>query len=269
MKIVKVLGALIGALLVSGAAQLGSAAAPPVYPIVNMGQQCLLGGAYSGKWLGADAVKAGLRGGERYRLYSLTRYLGMGTGARPASAGPPCEDTQQLDVTPDPSASVIGIDGTWNAMPRVPRVESTNQAVYRQAAADVLKRNGIANPKVVLKQVLRVDLEGDGEKEVLVTATNYKDGIQPHAQVGDYSVVFLRKVIKGKVETTIVEGDFYTKTVEFGAPVTYNVGAIVDTNGDGVLEIMVEGEYYEGIWSSVYQVKGAKVEEVLTCGCGA
>jgi hypothetical protein len=47
------------------------------------------------------------------------------------------------------------------------------------------------------------------------------------------------------------------------------VNALVDTNGDGVLEIVVFGQYYEGSWSSVYRVRGTQVEEVLTCGCGA
>ena len=155
------------------------------------------------------------------------------------------------------------------AYPRGVRSQSTTQSVYINAVAAVLKDNGIANPTVRITQLLRVDLDGDGVTEVVLTASSYVNGVGPSAQAGDYSLVLLRKVINGQVQTTLLEGDFYTEAAEFAAPNDFNVTAIADLNGDGNMDIAVHGEYYEGAWTSVYEVKGSTVKEVLVEGCGA
>ena len=38
---------------------------------------------------------------------------------------------------------------------------------------DFLKTKGIEQPKVKIESILRVDLDGDGEEEVLISAANY------------------------------------------------------------------------------------------------
>jgi hypothetical protein len=266
-KVLGLLGLALGLGLLAGSSAI--AQTPRIYPIVDLTNHCLLGAASNGRWLNADTVKASVHRGDRYRIYSLTRNLGLATGTRPEALGPPCPQTQFVELTPSPANGVIAIAAPWNAQPRLPRVESTSQAFYRQATADILRRQGIANPIVSLTQVLRVDLEGDGVNEVLVSAMRYAGGLSPSAQAGDYSLVYLRKVVGGQVQTKILEGEYYPRAVEFGAPSQYKVNALVDTNGDGVLEIVVSGQYYEGSWSSVYRVRGTQVEEVLTCGCGA
>jgi hypothetical protein len=81
-----------------------------------------------------------------------------------------------------------------------------------EAVGDFLKARGIADPKVQITRILRVDLEGDGEEEVLISATNYfcKDKSDhsaapfPEAPIesprrGSYSIVILRHVLAGKV----------------------------------------------------------------------
>jgi len=236
---------------------------------VDLTARCLLGGVQNGKWISGTISAAALKGGETYRLYSLTAALGTGRGSAPESVGMPCEETQRVTITAAPAAALVAVSSTWNPQPRAVRAENTDQEVYRQAAAVVLRAHGIANPQVHLTQVLRVDLEGDGESEVLVTATYYKDGVAPHANVGDYSVVFLRKVVAGKVETVILDSDYYPQAVEFGASQTYRVTGVLDLNGDGVLEVLVYGEYYEGAGTAVYAIKGTHVEQVLSCGCGS
>lgn len=251
-----------------------SQAAQSVYPVVDLSRGCLLGGSGYGKWISYGATAPFLKGKEQYRLYALGGARGVGVGNKPESFGAPCEETKFIEVSTNPNTSgeVIAVGGNWNALPRTPQAVSPNQKVYSDAASALLKKNGIANPKVKVVQVLRVDLEGDGVLEVLVTATNYTygaDPITPRAEAGDYSMVFLRKVVRGKVETVELAADYVTKRFEFGAPSRYDVAAVLDLNGDGVMEIILHGEYYEGAWSTVYTVKGLKVEEVLGCGCGA
>lgn len=270
--LLKIAGVLLLVFAVSapGPAQ-AAAASTMVYPIVDAETGFLLGGTINKLWIDAAQVAPLLKGGEPYRLYSLRGYVGTVKGSKPESAGAPCEDTQVLTLAPAVrvTSAIIGSGGPWKALPRVVRSQSTTQPVYLNAVAAVLKDNGIANPTVRITQLLRVDLDGDGMTEVLISANNYVDGVTPSAVAGDYSVVILRKVISGRVQTTLVEGDFYPDAADFAAPNNFNVSAIADLNGDGNMDIAVHGEYYEGAWTSIYEVKGSAVKEVLVEGCGA
>ena len=80
---------------------------------------------------------------------------------------------------------------------------------------EFLEARRMSDPKVKITRILRVDLDGDGEDEALINATNYftKDGEVPMdtAAPGSYSIVLLRRVVAGKVETGLVAGEFYPK----------------------------------------------------------
>jgi hypothetical protein len=217
-----------------------------------------------------------MRGGENYRLYSLAGEVGRCIGAKPARGEIPCADTWYVACSPFPRdrGSLVGVAGTWNAMPRTVRLTSPDQAVYKTAAAEILRSRGIAKPNVKLTQVIRVDLDGDGVEEVLVSAANYETfkpygGLTPNARAGDYSLVFLRKVVQGKVVTKIVAGEYYPEAKEFAAPSEYRIIGVLDLNGDGVMDIVVSGRYYEGDWVDAYRIDGTGITKVLTMGCGA
>jgi hypothetical protein len=75
-------------------------------------------------------------------------------------------------------------------------------------------------------------------------------------------------VVGGKVVTNLIEGDFFPKGLEFGAPGEHRVEAVLDLNGDGVMEIVLFGRYYEGDWIAAYRVEGDKVIKIFTAGCG-
>ncbi|MEA2575064.1 MAG: hypothetical protein QOH93_2362 [Chloroflexia bacterium] len=281
MNLGRIIAPFIALLAIVGASSASSQAAPadapaPIVPLVNFaGSSCILGGSQGGQWVTADKMAANVKGGIKYRMYSLAGFLGVSTGTKSESLGVPCEDTYELQVSPKRTSKyeVFGMGGNWAAVPRVPRIESTNQQVYIKAVGDELKRMGLANPKVKVSQVIRIDLEGDGSPEVLVSATNYAAqyeglAITPNAAAGDYSIVFMRKVVNGKVQTIPIEGEVYTEDKEFIAPSAHSISAVLDLNNDKVMDIVTHGFYYEGDWHSVYQVKGTQVEEVLTCGCG-
>src|SRR5205814_8156089 len=105
------------------------------------------------------------------------------------------------------------------ALPRKPRAMDTTQAVYVDAARDFLKTKGIDNPKVKIESILRADLDGDGEEEVLISATNYfekDEGAPMRSPAGSYSMVLLRRLVAGEVETQLVEGEFYPKAYQNG-----------------------------------------------------
>ena len=256
-----------------------AARAQKVVPVVDIGGGgCVMGGAAGGKWLKAEDIAPLMKGNERYNVYSPTRRVGMRNGGKPVSEGPPCSDTMYVkNMAPKRTdAGLIAIGGSWNALPRVPKVESTRSTVYRAAVAELLRQKGIRNPQVRLVKVLRVDLEGDGVDEVLINATRAKrweSGIIANdSDAGDYSVVMLRKVIGGKVETIVLDGEYHPKPRDpetEGPPNEYELAAVLDLNGDGRMEVITAGAYYEGSWKTVYAIDGRKVENLFGCGCGA
>jgi hypothetical protein len=75
------------------------------------------------------------------------------------------------------------------------------QKVYVDAVRDFLQTKGIKQARVKIENILRVDLGGDGEEEVLINVMNYlqKDESVPmKSPAGSYSMVLLRRVISGK-----------------------------------------------------------------------
>jgi hypothetical protein len=87
-------------------------------------------------------------------------------------------------------------------------------------------------------------------------------------------MVLLRRVVAGKVETQLVEGEFHPKAYlrrgdSFDAPNAYKVVATLDLDGDGKLEIVVAWKYYEGEGTTIYRCEPKKVETLLSVGCGA
>jgi hypothetical protein len=79
-------------------------------------------------------------------------------------------------------------------------------------------------------------------------------------------------VVKGKVETIVLDGEYHPKPRNpetDGPPNVYSLAAVLDLNGDGRMEIIVQGAYYEGDWKTVYALHGSEVKNIFGCGCGA
>jgi hypothetical protein len=69
-----------------------------------------------------------------------------------------------------------------------------------------LRTKEIDQPKVKIENIIRVDLDGDGEEEVLISAANYfrKDESVPMRSPGaSYLMVLLRRVVAGNVGNAI------------------------------------------------------------------
>ncbi|MEP6774256.1 MAG: hypothetical protein ABJA50_01560 [Chloroflexota bacterium] len=254
------------------------AAAPRFAPAMDFGTGCLLGGALNKQFIQTEDAAKMINGGESYKIYSLKGRLGLATGRKPVSIGDPCPEISAVDTTPSyDRQDVVGLGSTWAGMPRVPIALSPNLAVYKNAVADLLKARGITQPHVLIDQIYRIDLEGDGSSEVLISATYFKNGNipqpvagpSPDASAGDYSIVFMRKVVNGVVKTVVLDENEFTNDAVFVAPYQYRLRGVMDINGDGNLEVLVMGRYYEGQFTSVFQITGIKAEEVLACGCGA
>ena len=249
-----------------------TAMAADLHPIVEMDTGYLFGGSADGKWIKAEQAVKSMKGSTSFRVFGLTEEIGKATGGKPKSVEEVCPDTLTVSLSSKPKGGVIALNAPWNALPRKPRIADATQQVYVDAVRDFLKGRRMSDPKVKIARILRVDLDGDGEEEVLINATNYftKDNDVPMDTParGSYSIVLLRWVVAGKVHTEFVAGELYPRG-ESSAPNVYDIPAVLDLNGDGKLEVIVHSQYYEGAETTIYDCSGGKCKAVLSVACGA
>src|SRR5215510_7209109 len=191
--------------------------AAELHPILEVQSGYLFGAISDGKWIKADETANSIKDETTYRVYGLTQALGEAKGGKPKAEGAPCDGTFVVSLSPELEEGVIAIAAPWNALPRKPKVTDPTQKAYVDAVRDFLETKEIKQPKVKIDNILRVDLDGDGEEEALISATNYftKDGRVPmRSPAGSYSMVLLRRVVAGKVETQLVEGEFHPKAYQ-------------------------------------------------------
>lgn len=240
-----------------------------VVPVVDPHQGFLLGGTRDGAWLTAAEIGPLITGNETYALYGPTAAAGQLSSSTAESIGVPCEDTLKVTLSGGSQDDLVAVGGLWNALPRVPEELATDTPAYQEAVKALLQEQGIAEPDVQITKILRVDLNADGVDEVLLTATRFTPGDSlPTAAAGDYSMAALRTVVNGAVQTTIIDQNIFPEAAEFAAPNTFTLRGTADLNGDGVLEVLVDSQYYEGAALIVYAVDGPQVTPVLGAGCG-
>ena len=232
----------------------------------------VIGGRVNGQWLNSEAAGKRVSGAKAdYRVFSLTGEQAKVSGGKAAADADVCPDIWMLDVTPEPDLDkhVIGVQAAWNPMPRIAKAASTTQEVYLKAVRDLLINKGITRPVAEIAQLLRVDLDNDGEDEVILSAAHFKNREEMVvATGGDYSFVALRRLVDGKVQTQVFSGEFYPKADENAAPSVHEVAGLLDLDGDGTLEILVRSTYYEGGGMTVWQLQKGKLVKVLEIECG-
>jgi hypothetical protein len=263
--------------LISNIVICGGATAAQLHPIIEVQSGYLFGATVDGKWIKADEAAKSLPDETTYRVYGLTQAFGEAKAGKAKAEDVPCEQTLSVSLSPKPEKGVIAIAAQWNALPRIPQVTDPTQKTYVDAVREFLRTKEIDQPKVKIDNIVRVDLDGDGEDEVLISATNYfekDDRVPMRSPAGSYSMVLLRRVVAGKVETHLVEGEFHPKAYvrkedSFDAPNAYKVIATLDLNGDGKMEIVVGSNYYEGEEITIYRCDPKKVEALLSVSCGA
>jgi hypothetical protein len=258
----------------------GASPAADLHPIVEVESGYLFGAISDGKWIKADETAKLLTQKTTYRVYGLTQALGEAKGGKPKKAVGPCEETLAISLSPELEEGVIAIAAPWNALPRKPKVTDPTQKAYVDAVREFLETKEIKQPEVKIDNILRVDLDGDGEEEVLISATNYfgePDRVPMRSPAGSYSMVLSRRVVAGKVETQLIVGEFYPKAYpkakqeegSFDAPNAYKVIATLDLDGDGNMEVVIHSHYYEGGETTIYRCDPKKVEALLSVSCGA
>jgi hypothetical protein len=173
------------------------------------------------------------------------------------------ENEQMLGDWPGPLG--VAISAPWVIVPHlVEQVE--DDGTYAAFAGELLAERGLDVPDPVMKQILQVDLEGDGINEVLIVAEDVSEGLI--AQDGDYSIAFVRRTISGDVQTDIL-GESVIVTADNPLVNSYSVGAVADLNGDARMEIVLTAAYYEGIFVEVWEYGREGPLPRISASCGA
>lgn len=231
-----------------------------------------LGGAYfPGKGYCTDVQsKWALYPGTRWQTFGLN---GPGPSITTGAILPPdvlAGITAKVRQALPESDEMIAVANVGpGAQPRLPRAQNLGQDLYRKVAADLLRAKGLKIGRANLRQLLRVDLNGDGVEEVLLGARSRLDyGTTPEVRAGDYALLALRFVDGEQVKNVALDADVARKNVAFSAPPHFEVLACVDVDGDGKMEIIVSTGYYEGWGFEVWQFDGKGVRRVVEAGWG-
>lgn len=242
----------------------------------------LVGGFGGGKWLTVDEVRPMIRGGEKYKRFLGGEPVGEAIGGIPLTEQGPGEwvrvPSQVAGEAGNGSAKMdnllqnydeLGVSCPWNPQPRKAKAQDLKNPTYLEEIRKILQANKLkAEPKI--RELYRFDLEGNGVEEALIIASNADPSV-PLFKKNTYALVLFRHVVQGKVETTIMQEEYYRedKGGEANSPTGYSFKGVLDLNGDGVLELILQSRYYEGTGIEVHAIQGNKLKMVLAEGVGA
>lgn len=170
---------------------------------------------------------------------------------------------------PDPTG--VAISAPWNLTPHFVQ-EETDDGTYSDFARPLLAERGLEVANPVIKQVVRFDMDGDGTNEVVAVAEEVTGEGGIYAEEGNYSLVFMRVVVDGEVQTAILGDSIVADLAPGETPfiLTHAVAAIADLSGDGKMEVVLDEVYYEGEGWSVWEYVNDDLGPVrqIVSGCG-
>ena len=229
-----------------------------------------------GWWDGSEWVRAEdegalpVVGGEDYQI-AVVGLQATTTGGPQALV---CEPLFNLGVVLDndellgewPGPYGVAISAPWDLQPNLFE-PFADDGTFAAIAAGLLAERGLVVADPVIKQLFRTDLEGDGLNEILVVAEEINGGFLP--EEGDYSIIFMQKVVEGDVQTAVL-GDSVVTDPEGSFAVGFSVGAVADLNGDGQMEIIVDSAFFEGLGVDVWEYVDDDIGlfPYLQTGCG-
>jgi hypothetical protein len=164
----------------------------------------------------------------------------------------------------------VAISGILDPVPHLVQPISGDNDVYRETVIAKLALYALTNVPIEVIQAVRIDLEGDGVNEVIFVA-QHPGANEFLREPGVFSMVVLRRVVNEVVQSiTLHESVFTAADVGFATSVyRAELAAVADLNGDGTMEIVLNGAYYEGEWSVAIESRDeGTVVDVLGCGLG-
>lgn len=173
------------------------------------------------------------------------------------------------DIATYESSAIVPVAG-----PR-PRMMHHQKEVPFAAARETLeKKLGEPLPRLMIRNAVEIDLDGDGSKEIVLDLTAGFDprpadtpevnGAVLHSVgVWDGNGANYTPLFEHFAKAEIAKEDYYASHI-YGL-----LSGFADADGNGVVEIIIENGYHEGVGMDVVTyVKGA-VTQAISYGCGA
>ena len=162
----------------------------------------LLGATFGDNWFSAREVYPLLGKPQVYDFYDQTFQLFQATAVvlePPLGGAYQCGwlGVQFVDEGIGDISPVLGVKPGQSVIFRPVQKIANDSDLYEQYLQEWLLLQGFQSPELGIKNILLVDLEGDGVDEVILAATNIENsmGGLHMAGAGKYSVVLMRKVI--------------------------------------------------------------------------
>ena len=271
----------LGLLLIGGTNSMGKEQDHTITtPVIIDGY--FVGGLEEGKWLECEVFYnkyPDIMDDFEYDAYTWNKRIGLLRGTKPYNliearcAGDTYEEgyafVKLYNKENTEKECDIALKADWNLFPRTYKLQSNKQKVYQDIAKKVLVKEKMNVPTAV-KQLIRVDLNGDGIEEVLMSAGNKPDDTFDPTHKGDHSFILFRNLVKGKVQEQVVEGSLVHEEPEVQTlfRISFEVSGIADLDGDGVMEVIIRNWYYEGEGYGVYKLIDNKLVYVAGNGWG-
>jgi hypothetical protein len=232
----------------------------------------LLGAAQGDAWIPAAEAASELDKIAAFQLYNQTSYQGETTG-QPGQAPErsPCPSETYLDFAPGTNPAFrIALDGAWNALPRfLAEMSPLLIPAYTDPIENLLKENGIDQPQVDINAIYRVDLDGDGGEEVLLLANRNASGMRADGvSAGDYSLLLLRYLQGNQAQTVPLYQRYITGDSSYYSPGEIQLAAVLDLNGDGIMEVIAKEVYRNSFGYLVYDFSTRAEGPALYLYCG-
>lgn len=249
----------------------------PAIAVTPEGLTCVLGGGLDGKLVDSKSITPLMTHKQEYSLTTLKGVtdvaVSIGRPQESVNGEGDCEGMFQQELTLGPKqlgdylVAVLGDRKEVSSFSpsKIEQLPNTGEE-FLKIVDEYLRETGLEDPKVVIKQVLRSDLDGDGETELLINAINTERELM---RKGEYSVVLLHKKIDGETQTFEIASEITMEdSDELSALWENTIAGLLDLDGDGEMEIVLYGAFYLGDGWQVIHLQDGQVAETLTCGCG-
>lgn len=163
--------------------------------------------------------------------------------------------------------NAVAVTADWPLQPRPVRQVGLEVPEYATIGVSLVSDAVATAPDGSVVQAVRVDLDGNGVEEVLVTYERQAAG--DFGGEGDFSSIYVRYPSSdGTVVDELLVSYISADPTDFPTPGRYTLGAIADLNGDGVMEVMVRDSFWESAGMQVFALVDGRLSRVSGGGCG-